>query len=417
VAFTLVGESAYTVASGTGTEVKSLPGTRQDGDFVLCILAVDATVTNSSGGGGIIGASSGYTELFNPGVGDPGGSICWKQLGASPDAAITIYRHSSAVQAIALQIWRGVDAVTPIGTNMPGLTGGGSGDPDPPAYTTATDNELRVVLGFLDDDDAAAGASAPGGYTNFLAADTGQGSSTVGATALMASKPAPSAGSENPGAFSTPGSDAWGCMHMSLRPDLTVNVAAASRGFSIVALEPRVQSGVNAGATFGSYVMLGAAPSIGTAATIGLAAPVPFAISGEMLEIGTGAAIPVSDNAYTLGEFAAAVGGGGSVASPHGTFALTVNTPLAATSVDSPVPEGAFALAPNMPVVATSSEIAVPAGAFNLIGLSPTQAGEVAGVAAPAGGFGMTGLPPAVVASDTLRLYWAPSALIGMRIF
>lgn len=214
MAITKVAETTFTIASGV-TEDKTLPGSPAENDIVIVALAND----NNVSGNFVINTAS-YNSLLAVNDGAPSRHAYWKRMGATPDTVVNITQQATSRTAPGvIQIWRGVDTTTAIDNSVSlAADSGATADPDPPTHETLTDGALRVVLGFLDDDDAASGATAPSGYGDLVAADTGAGSTSVGTTVLIASKTAVSAGSEDPDAFGTPGADAWGAAHFALRP-------------------------------------------------------------------------------------------------------------------------------------------------------------------------------------------------------
>ena len=213
--FTKVGELAFDVAVGTGTEAKTLPGTLAAGDLVLIVMASDSSLTNASSGGGINDVS--YTTLEQSAAATPGHILRYKVMGETPDTEVSVFQQSSWKQSGILQIWRGADASTPI-DDTPTKASGGTGMPAPPSFTTVTAGALRILVGMLDDEDQAGSTTAPSTYGDLVASDTGQSSTAVGATAMIASKVAASAGAEAPAAFGGSGDDAYVAYHFALRP-------------------------------------------------------------------------------------------------------------------------------------------------------------------------------------------------------
>jgi hypothetical protein len=162
--------------------------------------------------------SSGWSTLnSNAGV-DPGRLVMYKRMGATPDTSFSFDQDGQVRTAYVWQVWRGADTATAIDATATTATGA-SGLPDAPSYTPVTNGALVFAVGILDDDDASASLAAPTGYTNLLAADTGQGSTTVGATVMIASKELATAAAENPAAFTGgSGTDAWAAITFALRP-------------------------------------------------------------------------------------------------------------------------------------------------------------------------------------------------------
>lgn len=216
MAFTVVGSSGFTVAGSSGAdENKTLPGTEAENDIVIVALASDDAYGADVGldGGGI--ETSDYTALHATTSGVPGRQAGWKRLTATPDSVVTISSHG-ALGAGLIRTWRGADTTTAI-DNFTGSATGSSGDPDPPSRATVTDGAVRIVIGFLDDDDSTVSA-APTDFTGLHSQNTGGGSSTVGATVMSAYKVEATAGTVDPGAFTASGDDQWAAIHFALRP-------------------------------------------------------------------------------------------------------------------------------------------------------------------------------------------------------
>lgn len=235
MAFSKVGETTFLTLSGSTSQAETLPGPPATGDIVIVALASDTAFGGVAPGR--IASGQGYNDIVNTadGVNDPAHQIAYKVMGGTPDTTVSIRHLGGALQTGIIQVWRGVDTGTPIDNSFNAATPGASGDPDAPSHTTVTAGALRIVVGFLDDDDSASGASAPAGYTtDFLATDTGQASTSLGCTVLIASKVAVAAGAEDPAAFVTPGSDAWAAYHFALRP-AAGGGGAATLGAGIIA--------------------------------------------------------------------------------------------------------------------------------------------------------------------------------------
>jgi hypothetical protein len=203
----LIGTGAITpVAAGASTVSRTLPTTNgaiRHGDVVIVALACDAQFDTTR-------IPVDYTSIGFTGAGaSPAAEAGYKRMGAVPDSAIVLNQLAGGVIAGVIQVWRGADATTQIDSVFTSTTNT-TGLPNPTSITTNSANALVIAMGFLDDDDAAANAAEPTSYTNGVAGDTGQGSTTVGATVFMASRIIAAAGAENPGAWTgSAGDDAW----------------------------------------------------------------------------------------------------------------------------------------------------------------------------------------------------------------
>lgn len=211
---TFVGGTTAVIEIGNGTNQDvDLPEGIQPGDYVIVALAND----NALNADGYI-LTSGYIDTLHTTGAAPGNQVAYKKMGATPDTVVNIDCRATTKTACAIQVWRNVDPDNPLDVAVTNATGT-SGMPNPPAITPATQGALVLAVGLLDDDDAV-NMAAPNGYTNLTAGNTGQGSTTVGASSMMASKLWSGSGAEDPGAFTATSnnSDAWMGHTIALRP-------------------------------------------------------------------------------------------------------------------------------------------------------------------------------------------------------
>ncbi len=217
--WTLVAQSTFKVAAGSGSQTITIPGSPLEDDIVIVCMASDVIISRAADGGGVEVAWT--DEIWNsdgPGAGhNPAALIVSKRMGSTPDTSFDCFRQTTRVQAGLIQIWRGAHTTTLL--DMALLYAFNTINyPNAPANTTVTDDALRVIVGFLDDDDDAANATPPSGYTDFLAMDTEQSSTIAGATVMIASKVEPTAGVATPDTFTGSANDNNYCVHIAFRP-------------------------------------------------------------------------------------------------------------------------------------------------------------------------------------------------------
>ena len=205
---TFVDDLTFTIDAGTSTESKALPAGTTTNDVVIIGLVSDFDIS----GGGI--NTSGYNTISSVGASaTPSYLLTYKVMGVTPDTTVVINQVSGVPQAGVLQVWRSID--TTISRDNSGgenQDSGAVGMPNPGASTSVTNNALIMITGFLDDDNAVTGSSAPSGYDNLSASENG-------ATVFMASKILVTAGSTgDPDAFGGTGTDSWYAYTMSWRP-------------------------------------------------------------------------------------------------------------------------------------------------------------------------------------------------------
>jgi hypothetical protein len=206
VAWTKVGQTTATLPIDGEPHDVTLPGTPAQNDIVLVAFGSD-------GDGDIAISTSNYSTIATA---TNDWALAYKILGASPDTVVTLTSGWAKVGAVLVQVWRGVDTTTPLDGVTATTASGSSGMPDAAAISPNTSGALCFAFGYLDDDDAAASVTAPSGYSNLVAADTGQASTTAGATVVLASKEITT--TDNPAAFGGTGSDAWAARTFVLKP-------------------------------------------------------------------------------------------------------------------------------------------------------------------------------------------------------
>jgi hypothetical protein len=207
--WTLVEEQRARITSGSSPQVFNF-GTLAQGDIVIVARACDDPIVAIN--------TAGYTQIYASGGNVPGAAIHYKVMGETPDTSISI-QQTFRVTAGVIQVWRGVDTVTPIDAAATSASNT-SGNPNPPSYTTVTDGALLFAVGFLDDDAVRNSVTPPSGFTNLIAeaSQDGDAASTVHATVMMSSLTVPTAGATDPTAYATAGDDSWHAACFALRP-------------------------------------------------------------------------------------------------------------------------------------------------------------------------------------------------------
>lgn len=204
----LVGSTGASITSD-GTNV-DLPGLPAEGDIVLVGQGCDAEHI-------VAPNTSGYTQIASSGGGSsPGYELHFKIMGAAPDSVVNLDAGNGTTQvnAVVIQVWRGVDQTTPFDGVTPTTATGSFGLPNAPSITPITDGALVFAFGVLDDDDDPT-ITPPSGYSNLQARVSG--GSGGGATTMLASKVVSIAQAENAGAFSGTDSDEWFACSFCLR--------------------------------------------------------------------------------------------------------------------------------------------------------------------------------------------------------
>lgn len=206
-----VGSTTFAANSSTLT----LPTGLQENDFVLVIGLSDASPENFD-------APDGFTLFVDTeGTGtDVSGTAAhmvasWKIMGATPESSLTgLYAATDA--AWFSVAFRNVDTTTPLDVPRQG-TAVINWVPVPvPSLTTVTDNCLRVIFSFLDDDVTT--MSHPWDATAPVSFYSSFGSNGAGGTFGLTSFASTVAGFQSVAGFTTGGLDASVSIHMALRP-------------------------------------------------------------------------------------------------------------------------------------------------------------------------------------------------------
>lgn len=191
------------------------------GDFVLV-----SAVTGSAAGNPPMAVTvpTGYTplgQLNQSGVtADTSQNVSHKRMGATPDTTVTIpgTTNNAWGEAYSIQVWRGVDSLTPMDVTPVSAGGTGTGQPNPGAITPITPGAVIVICG-----GGAAGTganyTAPTNYaTDFL---TAFGADTTDAMVGSGYWDGWTSGPEDPGTYgggTTGTEDSWTAYTLALRP-------------------------------------------------------------------------------------------------------------------------------------------------------------------------------------------------------
>lgn len=210
---TVESTSTATITGGTSVSNVTLPGTPAEDDIYVVAITCDQDPNVSLGALGTQAAADGWTVVYNSASSSPSAAVFLKRMGGTPDTTVPIEQGDNEISAIVMLQVKGVDTTT--AQDATATVSTASGMPDAVSLTTVTDGALRIVTGHLDDDDIS-GVTLTG-YT-VVQRNTGQSSTTVGATTMVGYKIAASAGAEDPPAFSGSGSDSARAVHLALRP-------------------------------------------------------------------------------------------------------------------------------------------------------------------------------------------------------
>jgi hypothetical protein len=194
--------------SGTGAvtlDLTALTGglgsAAEEDDIVLLAFSYHSGVDQN-----MAPTTSGYTELADLYQNDGFDTNLWvgyKKMGSTPDTSVEVPSVSRPT-SVVVQVWRGVDPVTPIDATTTTAGGTNSGIPNPPSITPTTVGATVVAAG------ATASAAlyvsgAPSTFYDYVGTSISF-SGDVGSVGLAA-KYNWSSGAVDPAAFATTGSD------------------------------------------------------------------------------------------------------------------------------------------------------------------------------------------------------------------
>ena len=213
--------------TGLGGGLATAPA---DGDFVIVSFMTSSTVDRA-----LTTSSTGWTELTelysdntNASTNDVNLTVFYKRMGTTPDTSIVLRADAGGTgdgtldgAGVVCQVWRGIDATTPLDVAVTTATGIASRNPNPPSITPSTTNALVIAIGacsYITNNDTF---TVPTNFTEFLQA---QASSTNDGNVGIASFKDWVSGAVDPAVFTngtTSTNGAWAAYTIALRPSLT----------------------------------------------------------------------------------------------------------------------------------------------------------------------------------------------------
>jgi hypothetical protein len=169
--WTLLGQSSPSSISLTDL-VGGLDTRPSEGDFVLVMFGA-VTIGEPDFD---MEVTTGYTELFDLSVladfADVQGSAFYKRMTSVPDVVVTIGQTGGSTRggAVAIQVWRNVDPVTPLDVTPVTATGSDTSNPNPPAIAPVTAGAKVVVMGFAGQNGATTNVFTAPELSNFMTA-------------------------------------------------------------------------------------------------------------------------------------------------------------------------------------------------------------------------------------------------------
>jgi len=208
--FQVMGTAVFRYDASVGSQEIAYTGGVTNNDMVFLVnFAHDQSVAWTT--------PSGFSSLTASATGGFAGYSCFYKA-CTGETTVALIPPATAGACIT-QFWalRGVMTTAPI-VEQSAVSTGASGDPDAADLTCTTADSLCVVLGWLDDDNAAS-VTAPTsfGYRLFNASTGTAGS--AGGTVMTAFQPRPTTGAVTISSFDTLGDDEWAAISFSIRHD------------------------------------------------------------------------------------------------------------------------------------------------------------------------------------------------------
>lgn len=348
------GDQAITFALTGG--LASVPAA---GDFVLVTVAIATNVTDLSVGVTTSGYSE-ITELFSNDTYASNLSVSRKFMGATPDTTVTVTGRISAPNGgvAVIQVYRGVDPVTPLDVTTTIYPGTNTAIVNPAAITPITSGAYIVISGMGAHSRDTTGTYTASYLTSFIQKSI---NNTYDCTAAMGYVPWTS-GSYNPAPWTFNAGDttsfSYAVATMALRPDGTEITGTASGAVNSTGLATgtlpiassasgaETASGTASGAT---AVAAGASGGLTTSGSSTGAAVVSASASGQTSVTGsaTGGMIAISGEASTTYLISGSSAGGAPTpisAEAGGNLSVfglsTAQTPISGAALDTYIISG-----------------------------------------------------------------------------
>lgn len=182
----VVASGTWIVNAGGGTDTRTMSVTPSAGDMVVLMMG--------SGKNTYTGTPAGFTAIMDkttPSTGAPS-YLGYRIEGVTPSADIAVPRCTDRKVIAGWMIVRGTGGTLSVsGFPAPAGSTAFTTPPNAPAYTQPTADELRVIFGACKNHDITPGAVAlvADGWDPQINANTGQGSTSGGATIVAATYP------------------------------------------------------------------------------------------------------------------------------------------------------------------------------------------------------------------------------------
>jgi len=218
--YTEPGQISVSLTSLTG----GLASSPSAGDLVVIVIGSCGTQVADYD---VIMTTSGYTErveLFASDTVKTNFGVFTKFMGATPDTtAVGASGFNSQFRVMLAQVWRGVNATTPMDVTLTSTTGTDGATVDAPSITPATPKSVVLAIGSAADvltaSNALSALTVPSGMTNFVGQDCFYNAFRVESAGIASVEW--TGGAYNPAAFgggSTYTGASWAAATLALRP-------------------------------------------------------------------------------------------------------------------------------------------------------------------------------------------------------
>lgn len=214
--FTLVGSSTVGTTTSGATISATIPAARQVGDLILVVHAARSYADLN-----MSLADPTYTtiaDLYANDTIDANLGVHWK-ISDGTETTLALPGGTSSLQTCSVQVWRGVNLVSPLDVTPVTATGINTGIAVSPSIITATDDALVLIAASVLTGSSATVVTQPSGFTDLTVAATPSGS--IITRASIASKLATSAGVVSGGSWAVSTADntgySWCACTLALR--------------------------------------------------------------------------------------------------------------------------------------------------------------------------------------------------------
>lgn len=398
----------------------------RENDLVIITSVVGSQARNPAQ------AISGYTALgqLNPTATkyDTSLNVSYKFMGTTPDTTFTLPSTGNIADAqrYTVQVFRGVDATTPLDVAVVSATGTATSRPNPGSITPSSYGAFVVICG---GGAAATGAAytAPANFTtNFLTGFTADTNDALVGSGYWTGW---TSGAVDPAAYtggSNNANDSWAAYTIALRPQLflleTAGTAPKGGGgisdfaAGYVATDgyiPGTAAPVVLTASAGSFTLTGSAATLARRKVL-VAAAGTFSLTGAAATLARRKVLIAAAGSFTLTGASVVLAAQRNISASSGSFSLTGSAATLRRGLVLQAQAGVFSLTGAAADLAVLSGLTASSGSFVISGAAASLVVRRLPMVAAAGSFVMTGSSATFVARRVLTCDAGAYSFTGM---